>query len=59
MIAERLCSPRRDGQELLPQLVAKLIKNSVPDSVIRQFRFPYGDQVYLHGPDGILVVDVS
>ncbi len=57
MIAERLCSPRRDAQELLPQLVAKLIKNSVPESAIRDFRFPYGDQVYLHGPDGILVVD--
>jgi hypothetical protein len=57
MIAERLGSPRRDGQELLPQLVAKLIKNSVAGSAIRNFRFPHGDQVYLHGPDGILVVD--
>lgn len=57
MIAERLCSPRRDGQELLPQLMAKLIDNTIPSSAIRRFRFPFGDQVYLHGPDGILVVD--
>jgi hypothetical protein len=57
MIAQRLCSPSRDGQELLPQLVAKLITGSIPKEGIRQFRFPHGDQVYLHGPDGILVID--
>ena len=57
MIAERLCSPRRDGQELLPQLVAKLITDSIPRDAIHKFRFPHGDQVYLPGPDGILVID--
>jgi len=56
-IARRLCSPSRDGQELLPHLVAKLIKNSVPKEAIQEFRFPHGDQVYLHGEDGVLVVD--
>ena len=57
MIADRLCSPRRDAQGLLPQLVAKLIKNSIAENAIRRFRFPDEDQIYLHGPDGILVVD--
>jgi len=56
IIANRLCSSR-DGQELLPQLVAKLIKNSVPKESIHEFRFPHDDQVYMHGEDGILVVD--
>lgn len=55
-IANRLCSSR-DGQELLPQLVAKLIKNSIPKESIHEFRFPHDDQVYMHGEDGILVVD--
>jgi hypothetical protein len=54
MIAQRLRSPNRDGQELLPQLVAKLIKNSVSPEVIHEFRF--SDRVYLHGEDGVLVV---
>lgn len=54
IIANRLCSSR-DGQELLPQLVAKLIKNSVPKEAIYKFRFP--QEVYLHGVDGVLVVD--
>ena len=57
MIASRLCSPSRDGQELLPQLVAKLITASIPKEVIREFRFPHEDQVYLHGADGILAVE--
>lgn len=56
-IAKRLCSPNRDGQELLPQLVAKLITASIPKEAIREFRFPHGDQIYLHGADGILAVD--
>jgi len=56
IIANRLCSSR-DGQELLPQLVSKLITASIPKEKIRQFRFPYGDQIYLHGLDGILAVD--
>ncbi|MCH7559391.1 MAG: hypothetical protein IIB56_18325 [Planctomycetes bacterium] len=56
-IAQRLCSPSRDGQELLPQLVAKLITSSIPKEVIREFRFPHGDQIYLHGADGILAVN--
>jgi len=56
IIANRLCSSR-DGQELLPQLVAKLIKNSVPKESIHEFRFLHDDQVYMHGEDGILVVD--
>lgn len=57
MIAQRLCSPSRDGQELLPQLVAKLITASVPKEAVHAFRFPHGDQVYLPGEDGILAVD--
>ena len=57
IIANRLCSPSRDGQELLPQLVSKLITASIPKEAIREFRFPYGDQIYLHGVDGILAVD--
>ena len=56
-IAQRLCSPSRDGQELLPQLVAKLITASIPKEAIREFRFPYGDQIYLHGVDGVLAID--
>ena len=52
-IAKRLCSPSRDGQELLPQLVAKLIKNSVPKEAIQDLRFPHSDQVYMHGEDGV------
>ncbi|MGD0784331.1 MAG: hypothetical protein ABR969_00755 [Sedimentisphaerales bacterium] len=56
MIEQRLCSSR-DGQELLPQLVEKLITASVPKEAIREFRFPHGDQIYLHGADGILAVD--
>jgi len=57
IIAQRLCSPSRDGQELLPQLIAKLITASISKEAIREFRFPYGDQIYLHGVDGILAVD--
>jgi hypothetical protein len=57
MIDQRLCSPSRDGQELLPQLVAKLITVSIPKEAIREFRFPHGDQVYLHGEDGILAIN--
>jgi len=57
MIAQRLCSPSRDGQGLLPQLIAKLITASVPREAIHAFRFPGGDQVYLPGEDGILAVD--
>ena len=57
MITERLCSPKRDGQELLPMLVEKLITASVPKEKIRKFRFPHGDQIYLHGSDGVLAVD--
>jgi len=57
IIVKRLCSPSRDGQELLPQLVAKLITASIPKEAIREFRFPYGDQIYLHGGDGILAID--
>ncbi|MBE3123970.1 MAG: hypothetical protein IMZ65_04130 [Planctomycetes bacterium] len=57
MIDSRLCSASRDGQELLPQLVAKLITASIPKEAIREFRFPHGDQVYLHGADGILAID--
>lgn len=57
IIAQRLCSPSRDGQELLPQLVAKLITASILKEAIREFRFPYGDQIYLHGGDGILAID--
>ncbi len=56
-ITQRLCSPSRDGQELLPQLVSKLITASIPKEVIREFRFPHGNQIYLHGADGILVVN--
>ena len=57
MIEQRLCAPSRDGQELLPQLVAKLIVASIPKEAIREFRFPHGAQVYLPGEDGILAVD--
>lgn len=56
-IANRLCSPSRDGQEILPQLVDKLITASINKEAIRQQRFPHDDQIYLHGPDGILVID--
>ena len=56
MITQRLCSTR-DGQGLLPQLVEKLITDSIPATAIREKRFPHGDQVYLHGADGVLAVD--
>jgi hypothetical protein len=56
-IAQRLCSPSRDGQEILPQLVAKLIATSVPAEAIHAFRFPVGDQIHLAGEDGILAID--
>jgi len=59
MIQQRLCSPSRDGQELLPQLVGKLITASIPVDAIREYRFPHGDQVYLHGEDGILAVETA
>ncbi|GAH65909.1 unnamed protein product, partial [marine sediment metagenome] len=55
MIAERLCWPRRDGQERLPELVGKLIKSSILREAIKEYRFP--SPIYLPGPDGILVVD--
>ena len=57
MIAHRLCSPSRDGQELLPHLVEKIITASIPGEAVRKQRFPHGDEIYLHGPDGILAVD--
>ncbi len=57
MIAQRLCSPSRDGQGLLPQLVEKLITANIPREKICEIRFPHGDQVYLHGSDGVLAVD--
>jgi hypothetical protein len=56
-ITQRLCSPSRDGQELLPQLIEKLITASIPKEAIRKFRFPHNDQIYLHGGDGILAID--
>jgi len=59
MIEQRLCSRSRDGQEMLPLLVSRLITASIPRDAIRQFRFPHGDQIYLHGADGVLVVDDS
>ncbi len=57
MIQQSLCSSRRDGQELLPQLIDKLITASIPRKNIKQNRIPYGDQVGLTGPDGILVIE--
>jgi len=58
MIARRLCSPSRDGQELLPQLVEKLITASLPRAVIQAMpRFPHGDEIHLPGGDGVLAVD--
>jgi len=57
MIQQRLCSPSRDGQELLPQLVGKLITASIPPDKIPGYRFAHADQVYLHGVDGILAID--
>lgn len=57
MIQQYLSSARRDGQELLPQLVDKLITASIPRNNIKQNRIPHGDQVGLTGPDGILVVE--
>jgi hypothetical protein len=59
MIANRLCSPSRDGQELLPHLVDKLITASIRRETIRIQRFPHDDQIYLHGPDGVLAIDDS
>ena len=59
MIANRLCSPSRDGQELLPHLVEKLVTASIPREAIRAQRFPHGDEIYLHGGDGVLAVDDS
>ena len=57
MIQQYLSSARRDGQELLPQLVDKLITASVPRKNIKQRRILYGDQVGLTGADGILVIE--
>ena len=45
---------RRDAQSILPELVGRLIRATVPASAITRFRFPSGDAVYLTGWDGIL-----
>lgn len=42
----------KDGQNYLPELVAKLIRSSVSNP--NKFRFPSGDSTYLPGWDGIL-----
>ena len=57
-LTQRLCSSR-DGQELLPHLIGRLISASIPGGSIRDFRFPHGDQISLHGPDGLLVTDIG
>ena len=57
MVAQRLCSPSRDGQELLPHLVEKLVTASLPRERIKRIRFPHGDEIYLHGGDGVLAID--
>ena len=57
MIAERLCSPRRNAQDLLPLLVDRLVTASVPKEQLLESRFPHGDQVYVHGGDGVLAID--
>ena len=43
---------RRESQELLPELISRLIHASISD--FSKFRFPSGDTVYLPGLDGIL-----
>lgn len=42
----------KDGQNYLPELVAKLIRSSASNP--NKFRFPSGDSTYLSGWDGIL-----
>ncbi|MCQ2314507.1 MAG: hypothetical protein MJZ56_04975 [Bacteroidales bacterium] len=42
----------KDGQNYLPELVARLIRSSVSNP--NKFRFPSGDGTYLPGWDGIL-----
>lgn len=57
VIQQYLASSRRDGQELLPQLVDKLITASIPRDKIKRNRIPHGDQIGLTGPDGILIIE--
>ncbi len=56
-IEQYLSSDRRDGQELLAQLIDKLVTASIDRKHINWKRFPYGDQINLPGADGILVTD--
>lgn len=47
-------STRRDAQELLPQLVRRLVLASCEDNELPNFRMPAGDDIRLHGWDGVL-----
>ena len=55
-ISKRLCETR-DAQELLPQLIDKLITASIPMENIKALRVPVGDQIHLHGVDSTLAID--
>ncbi len=46
----------QDAQGVIVELVARLIAASCPKP--REYRFPLGDGIGQHGPDGILVVDL-
>jgi hypothetical protein len=46
-----------DAQGVVVELIARLVAASCPKP--RERRFPLGDSIGQHGPDGILVVDLS
>ena len=47
----------RDAQELIVELVWRLVAASCPKP--RERRFPLGDSIGQHGPDGVLDVALS
>ena len=54
---EKLFDPAsRDAQEILPHLVRKLIRETVPRSELRTFRIPVGDDISTTGFDGVVEV---
>ncbi len=47
----------RDSQELIVELIWRLVAASCPNP--RERRFPLGDSIGQHGPDGVLDVDIA
>ena len=46
----------RDAQSIIVELIWRLVAASSPHP--RERRFPLGDSIGQHGPDGILLVDI-